>query len=221
MGLRAVVLGATGLVGSQLVRQLVQDPEYGKVTALVRRPMGWSHSVLEEIITDFDKLDEYQGAFSADVVYCCLGTTIKTAGSKAAFRLVDLDYPLAAAQLAKQAGVRTYAVISSLGADGSSPFFYSRVKGEMERRLDEMGFPSLYIVRPSLLLGDRTENRPGERAASAVSRTLPFLFSGPFRKYKPVEAGVVAAAMRGAVQRGEPGIRIYPSAELSALAQNT
>lgn len=214
----AVVLGATGMVGTQLVRQLAQDPQYGRVTALVRRPLPSPHPEVEQVIADWDRLEEYGHVFQADVVYCCLGTTIKTAGSQQAFRRVDLDYPLAAARLAKQAGAAAFAVISSLGADVKSPFFYSRVKGEMERRLEELGLPSLYILRPSLLLGQRTENRPGEQAAAVISRAMPFIYSGPFRKYKPVEADVVAAAMRGAVRQGESGVRIYPSAELSDLA---
>lgn len=214
----AVVLGATGMVGTQLVRQLAEDPQYGTVTALVRRPLPSPHPEVEQVIADWDRLEEYSQVFQADVVYCCLGTTIKTAGSRQAFRRVDLDYPLAAARLAKQSGVPVFAVISSLGADVNSPFFYSRVKGEMERRLGELGLPSLYILRPSLLLGQRTENRPGEQAAAAISRVMPFLYSGPFRKYKPVEADVVAAAMRGAVRQGESGVRIYPSAEFPDLA---
>lgn len=214
----AVVLGATGMVGTQLVRQLAEDPHYSRVTALIRRPLPTPRPGVEEIITDLDRLEEYRQVFDADAVYCCLGTTIKTAGSKEAFRRVDLDYPLAAAQLAKQFGVRAFAVISSLGASETSPFFYSRVKGEMERKLGELGLPSLYIFRPSLLTGQRTEKRPGEQAAAAVSRVMPFLYSGPLRQYKPVEADVVAAAMRGAVKQGEPGIRMYPSAELPGLA---
>ncbi len=214
----AVVLGATGMVGTQLVRQLAEDPQYGRVTALVRRPLSTPHPEVGQVIADLDRLEEYSQVFQADVVYCCLGTTIKTAGSQQAFRRVDLDYPVAAARLAKQSGVPAFAVISSLGADVKSPFFYSRVKGEMEHRLGELGLPSLYILRPSLLLGQRTENRPGEQAAAAISRVMPFLYSGPFRKYKPVEADVVAAAMRGAVRQGESGVRIYPSAELPDLA---
>ncbi|MDF2934880.1 MAG: putative nucleoside-diphosphate sugar epimerase [Paenibacillaceae bacterium] len=214
----ALILGATGMVGTQLVRQLAEDPDYGRVTALVRRPLPAPHPGVEEVTVDWDKLEEHSHVFSADAVFCCLGTTIKIAGTKEAFRRVDLEYPLTAGRLAKQSGTRAFAIISSLGADEGSPFFYTRVKGEMERRLGELGLPALYILRPSLLTGQRTENRPGEQAAAAISRTMPFLYSGPFRKYKPVEADVVAAAMRGAVKQGEAGIRVYPSAELPGLA---
>ncbi len=218
MNKHAVVLGATGMVGTQLVRQLAEDPQYGRVTALVRRPLSSAYPKVKQVIADMDKLEAYGQDFDADAVFCCLGTTIKTAGSQEAFRRVDLDYPLTAGRLAKQAGVPVFAVISSLGADVGSPFFYSRVKGEMERRLGELGLPSLYIFRPSLLIGQRSEKRPGEQAAAAISRAMPFLYSGPFRKYKPVEADVVAAAMRGAVRQGESGLRIYPSAALPDLA---
>lgn len=214
----AVVLGATGMVGTQLVRQLAEDPQYGSVTALVRRPLPSPHPGVEQVMADMDRLEVYGPVFEADAVFCCLGTTIKTAGSQQAFRRVDLDYPLAAARLAKQAGVPAFAVISSLGADVKSPFFYSRVKGEMESGLEELELSSLSVLRPSLLIGQRSESRPGEQAAAAISRAMPFLYSGPFRKYKPVEAEVVAAAMRGAVRQGASGVRIYPSAELPELA---
>jgi uncharacterized protein YbjT (DUF2867 family) len=214
---RALVLGATGLVGKELVKQLVEDPDYAGVTAIVRKPLSFSHPKLKEVLANFDKLELQAAEFHVDAVYCCLGTTIKVAGSKEAFKRVDLDYPVHAAQLARSAGVRHFAVISSTGADEGSMFFYTRVKGELERILQETGLPSLHIFRPSLLLGDRNEKRAGEGAAAAISCALPFIWSGPLRKYKPVEASTVAAAMRAAVRQDKPGVCIYQSSQLFGL----
>jgi uncharacterized protein YbjT (DUF2867 family) len=214
----ALVLGASGLVGTALVTQLLEDQDYGRVTALVRKPMSLSHPKLKQITADYERLESYREAFEADTVYCCLGTTMKTAGSKEAFRRVDLDYPVKAAQLAQAAGVRHFSVISAMGARENSMYFYNRVKGEMERRLRETGLPSLYIFRPSLLLGDRQEHRTGEAAAALLSRKLPFLWAGPLRKYKPVEARTVAAAMRAATRLGAPGAHIFENKDLPGLA---
>lgn len=179
MGKQALVLGATGMVGTELVKQLAEDRDYDRIKVLVRKPMSFNHPKLEQIKADYDKLGAYTDAFKVDAVYCCLGTTMKTAGSKAAFRRVDLDYPVEAARLAREAGVRLFAVVSALGADEGSMFFYNRVKGEMERLLRESGLPSLYIFRPSLLLGNRQERRTGEAASVKLSRSLPFLWAGP------------------------------------------
>lgn len=218
MGKRALVMGGSGLVGSQLLRQLAADPEYEHITALVRKPLETELPKTEQVVTDWSKLHEMKEWFAVDAVYCCLGTTIKTAGSKEAFRQVDLVYPLIAAELAMGAGARQYAVISSTGADAGSRLFYTRTKGELEQALQKLGFPSLHIVRPSLLMGERREHRTGEKAATVISRMLPFIWSGPLSKYKPVEASVVAGAMREAVHREQPGIHIYESAQLPLLA---
>lgn len=217
-GKQALVLGATGLVGTELVKQLAEDADYASVTVLVRKPMAFRHPKVKEILTDYEKLETYREAFRTDAVYCCLGTTIKTAGSKTAFRRVDLDYPVQAAGLAREEGVRWFAVISALGASESSLYFYNRTKGEMERRLRDTGLPSLYLFRPSLLLGDRKEQRTVESAAAALSRALPFLWAGPMRRYKPVQAAAVAAAMRAAVREGPAGTHIYENRELPGLA---
>lgn len=219
MDKRALVIGATGLVGKELVGQLLEDPAYRSVAVIVRRELSFRHPDLQVVLVeDLGQMGDRPQAFAADAVFCCLGTTIKTAGSREAFRQVDLDYPVLAARLALQAGARQFAVISSMGASEGSPIFYSRVKGELERRLRELGLPALHIVRPSLLLGHREEKRRGEIAAAAVSRALPFIWTGPLRKYRPIQAAEVAAAMREAVRLGHAGANIYESAELARLA---
>lgn len=221
-GKRALVIGATGLVGTELVRQLVEDPVYGGITTLTRRLLPLENPKLRQVQADFASLDRYGEEFEGiDAVFCCLGTTMRTAGSKEAFRRVDLEYPVETVHLARRAGVRQFAVISAMGASESSLFFYNRVKGEMERMVQEAGLPAVYVFRPSLLMGDRQEHRPGEAAAERISSALPFLWSGPLRKYKPVHVRTVAAAMRAAVRKGARGVHVYENLQLEDLADST
>ncbi|GIP40018.1 oxidoreductase [Paenibacillus sp. J31TS4] len=215
---QALLLGASGLVGRQLLEQLLHDPAYTAVVILVRRPLGLSHPKLTERIVSFDRLSEATDAFRTDTVFCCLGTTIKQAGSQEAFDRVDRLYPLEAGQLALAAGVRRFVIVTAMGADTRSRFFYSRVKGRLEEELGALGFPSLHLIRPSLLLGQREEFRTGERAAAAVSRALPFVWKGPLAKYRPVPANVVGAAMRAAALLEAEGVQVHESDALFRLA---
>ncbi|WP_040952124.1 oxidoreductase [Gorillibacterium massiliense] len=215
----ALLLGASGLVGNHLLQALLADEDYGKVAVLVRRPLAISHPRLTVVETDFDNLDSASEYFAVDDVFCCLGTTIKKAGSQIAFSKVDLEYPLAAARLAAWQDVRSFHAVSSLGADAKSRIFYSRTKGLMEAGLKQSGIPSVHIYRPSLLLGKRKEHRPGEETAAVVSRRLPFLFSGPFRAYKPIPAETVAKAMLAGAQDPEIGFHTHPSKELFQMAE--
>src|SRR5690606_24320068 len=141
----------------------------------------------EQIKTDYYRLEEYADHFKVDDVFCCLGTTIKKAGSQNAFRRVDYDYPVALGKLAKSAGAKRFLVISAMGADARSNIFYSRVKGQMEEALKKMEFPALHIFQPSLLLGKRDEFRLGEKAASVLAPAISPLLRGKMKKYKPIE----------------------------------
>ncbi|MFZ5816068.1 MAG: oxidoreductase [Bacillota bacterium] len=203
---RALVLGATGLVGGEVVRLLLEQPEYERVVVLVRRGLGWSHPRLEQRVVEFDRLAEQREAFAVDDLYCCLGTTIRKAGSQAAFRRVDYEYPLTAARLAKEAGVQRYLLVSSMGADPNSAIFYSRVKGEMEQAIAAVGLPSLLIFRPSLLLGERQEVRPAERVAAVIMRAMGPLMVGPLARYRAVEGRTVARAMIRVALEGPTGV---------------
>ncbi|MCL6458816.1 MAG: oxidoreductase [Gorillibacterium sp.] len=192
----AVLLGASGLVGSSLLKLLLQDNSYIQVTVIVRRPLSFTHDNLNVIVeADFDRLQEYSAVFAADDIFCCLGTTIGEAGSQAAFSRVDLDYPATAARLASQAGARSFHAISSLGANAKSRAFYPRVKGLMEASVASCGLPRVSIYRPSLLLGERTNIRFGEKVATKIFQMLPFLFSGPLARYRPIPGETVAKAM--------------------------
>lgn len=220
-GKSALLVGATGLVGSEVVKILLHSTKYQSVTVLTRRLLPLKHPKLEQIITDFDQLDQYKQHVRVDDVYCCLGTTIKTAGSQEAFKKVDFTYPLELAQLTKTAGAQNFFIITAMGADPNSKVFYNRVKGEVEAELKKIGFATLHIFRPSLLLGERKEFRLGEKIGVILSPVLSFLMVGSFKKYKPIHAKDVAMAMYQASQRTESGSFTHESDEIYRLATVT
>jgi uncharacterized protein YbjT (DUF2867 family) len=215
-GRSALLLGATGLVGSQCLDLLLGDDTYSTVRVLARRPLARNHPRLDFHRVDFDRLDDHAPLFRVDDLFCALGTTIAVAGSEAAFRRVDLEYPVRAAELAAEGGAQQLLVVSALGADPTSRIFYNRVKGEMEAAVKRLPYRAVWILRPSLLLGERTEKR-GERIAAALARPLTPLMAGPLRRYRPVEARDVARAMlRLAKSEGTGGV--VESEEIASLA---
>ena len=211
----ALLAGATGLIGRELARQWAGP---GMLHLLVRRPIepsGASPRAQRVHVVDFTALPPLP---QADEAYCCLGTTIKVAGSQAAFRAVDFDAVLAFARAAQRAGVQRFAVVSALGASPRAAAFYNRVKGEMEAALSGLGFASLVIVRPSLLAGDRAAlgqpARTGERLALALTAPLAPLIP---KAWRPIDAATVARAMQRALAEARPGMRVVESAELQEL----
>lgn len=209
-----LLVGVTGLVGQSVLAQALVDPRVAEVIALTRRPLNVpspSRVRLRNPVVDFDALPDAAEVWAADSVICTLGTTRKQAGSEAAFRKVDFDYPLAVARRARQAGAQAYALNSSLGADPRSRVFYSRTKGELEEALRSCGYPSLTFVRPGLLGGQRAEFRLGERIASFVLRlTRPIV---P-RRYREVPAERVARALLEAALNPANGVHILESEHL-------
>jgi len=213
---RAVVAGASGLIGSALLPLLCADAATSEVHALVRRPLVGLDPRAEQHVIDYTAL---AGALPAcDDAYCCLGTTIAVAGSQAAFRAVDFDAVLAFARAARAAGATRLTVVSALGASTASTVFYSRVKGEMEAAIATLGFDVVVIARPSLLAGDRAalgqKTRIGERIGLWL--TAPFGALVP-RSVRPIAAGRVAAAMIAALRQARPGVRIVLSGEMQTL----
>jgi len=206
----AWVIGATGLVGRETVISLANEPSITKVVAFTRRPLDITHSKLETRILDFEHIEDELRGLSADVAACCLGTTIKVAGSQERFRHVDYDYPLAFARAAKSAGVRHLAVVTALGSSTRSMAFYSRVKGEVERDVAKLGLPAVSYLRPSLLLGERPEHRLGETLAAPFSKLLPL-------RYRGIEAKCVARAMTKLLTSEASGVRVVLSDELQKL----
>jgi uncharacterized protein YbjT (DUF2867 family) len=229
-----LLAGATGLVGGHALRLAMADPRFDRVVVLTRRPLPDSvtgkavdeagiemGSGLDVRIVDFDALDQAAAGMPVDAVACALGTTIKKAGSREAFRKVDRDYPVRLAELAARAGADRFILVSSAGANPRSRFFYSRVKGETEEAVAELGIPGVSILRPSLLLGDRDESRPGEEWAKRLS----FLFPPGHRAVhaRDVARALLDEAVRPGVPRdrtpGKTEIRILENRDIRALRQ--
>lgn len=215
----AVVLGATGLVGRALTEDLLNG-DWDEVRVLVRRPLQLQHRKLTQIQTDWEQLEQYKEHFTgANAVFCCLGTTIKKAGSQKQFERVDLDYPLAAAAIAKACGVKQFLAVSSMGANSKSRNFYSRTKGRAEDGLIAAGFHGLHLFRPSLLLGERDEFRLGERAASVLMKGLDFAMVGKAAQYRAIPAATVARAMMNIALADTGGLHIYPNEVIHVIGK--
>ena len=212
----ALVAGASGLVGGHLLDALLEDPVYREVHSLGRRPLPRQHPKLVQHTVDFARL-EGEALPPAQDAFCCLGTTLKRAGSQEAFRAVDHDAVLAFARAAKKAGVQRFLVVTALGAHPRSRVFYNRVKGEVQEDLKALGFDSLVLLQPSLLLGERAESRPGERAAIVASRVLAPLLR-PLAS-RPIEARTVARAMVALAHGAPRGVKVAPSGELQELGR--
>lgn len=217
-GRTALLLGATGLVGGHCLDLLLEEPAYREIRSIGRRPVEREHPRLVQTITELDRLEEHAELFAVDDVFCCLGTTIRSAGSREAFRRVDVEYPATAARLAATAGADRFLVVSALGADAESRVFYNRAKGEMETIVRRHPFQAVWILRPSLLLGDRQEERLGERLGALLARPLEPLLRGPLRRYRPIAARSVAIAMlRLALDEDTGGV--VESDEIARLAE--
>ena len=211
----ALLAGASGLIGREVLRQWTGP---GTLHCLVRKPQAAAPRTQVQVrVVDYAALPQLPAAASA---ICCLGTTIKTAGSQAAFRAVDFDAVIAFAQAARRAGVKRFAVVSALGANAKSGNFYSRVKGEMEARLATLGFETLVIARPSLLAGDRASLgqplRRGELWTLALTKPLAALIPAAWR---PIEAATVARAMLRGLNEGQPGIHVLSSGRMQVLGK--
>ena len=205
-------VGATGLVGRLVLARLLESPQVARVVAPTRRSLGITHPRLHNPVVDFDALPEDADWWAVDAVICTLGTTIADAGSQAAFRRVDHDYPLQVARLARRHGARGYALNSAMGASARSSIFYNRVKGELEDALAALDYPSLVLVRPGLIDGERQRPRAGEGRALAVSRLLRPLLPG---KWRPSRAMRIADALVDAALQGMPGRHVVEAAELA------
>lgn len=214
----ALVLGASGLVGNELVKILIQQKNYEKIHLLVRKPLEIKNSSCEMHVVDFDQLHKHHELFQVTDIFCCLGTTIKKAKSKEAFRKVDFEYPVKAAQLASVSGVEKFLIITAMGSNSKSRVFYNQVKGEVEEAIGKFSLPSVHIFRPSLLLGNRAEFRLGEKMAEKASIFLNTLMVGPLRPYKAIQAKNVAAAMAAVAGMDTSGVNIYPSDNIATIA---
>ncbi|MBB6612336.1 oxidoreductase [Pontibacter sp. Tf4] len=216
----ALIVGASGLVGGHCLRLLLASDRYSQVISIGRRDLPLIHPKLDQKVIDFDNLKKYAPELVADDVFCCLGTTIKKAGSKENFYKVDHTYVVELARLTAAKHAAQFLVVSAMGADAGSMIFYNKVKGEMERDVQEFGFRGVHIFRPSLLLGDREEERTGEELASKIMKPLSSLMVGPLRRYKPIPGEDVAKAMLYAAEQNRGGTQIYPSDKIAEMAAN-
>ncbi len=214
----ALLFGASGLVGNQCLKILLASPAYKKVKIFGRKELDFDNEKLEQHIIDFNKLEDYRDLIKGDDLFCCLGTTMKKAGNKEAFKKVDFTYSFQIAKIAEEQGINQCLLVSSVGADADSVFFYNQIKGELEDAVRKMNFWATHIFRPSVLLGERNENRWGEQLAGRLAKGFDFLTGGLLTKYSPVEAEVVAKAMVVAAQGFESGLQIYPSHVLEKIA---
>lgn len=213
----ALILGATGLVGSRCLNFLLEEGGYSHVYSLARRPLNLKHEKLTEYIIDFNKLGQYLDKFNVDAVFCCLGTTIRAAGSRENFKEVDYAYPLKAGQLSLKTGVKSFAIITAVGADRNSKIFYNRVKGEIETELIALDLNNLLIFRPSMLVGKREQFRPGEKISSMVMILLNPILSGKLKKYRSINADAVAGAMLAETKKNLTGLHIYESDKINEI----
>ncbi len=215
----ALVAGATGLVGGALIKTLLEAPDYARVYALTRRPFGKEHPRLANRVVVFGRMAEQLKGLTAHDAYCCIGTTMAQAGTQEAFREVDLDAVLLFAQAARALQVSRFVVVSSVGADAHSGKFYLRTKGEMEQALTAVGFPSVDILQPSLLLGPRSQLRPLELAGRILAPLVNPLLTGPREAWRAIPAETVARGMLGACRRGARGVYRYTHAAIRQLAE--
>ncbi|MGD1893937.1 MAG: oxidoreductase [Cyclobacteriaceae bacterium] len=214
----ALVAGATGLIGSELLQQLIHGRYYQSISILSRREVDTSSKRVETIITDYDKLSEKDIPQGVDDVFCCLGTTMKKAGSKEAFRQVDYDYSLKIAEIAKKKGASQYLLVSAMGADTSSSIFYNQVKGDIEQAIAQLKFPAFHIFRPSVLMGKRNETRVGEKVAQVLMTGISPVMIGGLRKYRPISGKDVASAMLRIAKKELEGRYIFESDKIQTLA---
>jgi uncharacterized protein YbjT (DUF2867 family) len=201
----AIIIGATGLIGSTLVKQLLDNPNYTKVVLLLRKPLNISHSKLVQEVIDFDKLDASK--IVGDDLFCAMGTTLAKAGSNEAQYKIDCTYPYEIGKIARANGVKQYILVSAVGANFDSSNFYLRTKGDLEKKIESLGFHNFVSVRPSMLLGDREESRKIEKVATVFSNILSPLLFGSLRKYHGVEAADVAKAMQRFANQGLSGVK--------------
>jgi len=218
MSYRVILVGASGLIGSNLLSELIQSEEISEVLLLVRKSTGISNPKVKELILKFDELNTYSSEIQGDIIYSCLGTTRRETPDSKLYRKVDLEYPLNLAKLGVKNGVSQFHIISSLGADPESSSSYLKLKGELEQELKKLNIPSLHIYQPSFLIGDRKENRLSDKIMKPISRLIDPLLIGPLKKYRSIKAANVAKVMLSQSIKDLKGTFIYPSIQIQELA---
>jgi uncharacterized protein YbjT (DUF2867 family) len=214
----AIVIGGSGLVGKQLIYQLLNDAHYQKVIALTRKDLVLAHSKLEQLIVDFDQLSDIQHQLLADDVFCCIGTTKAKTPNEANYTRIDHGIPLEIAKYAKANGATQFVLVSAMGANEKSMVFYSRLKAKVETDLAAIGFDALQIIRPALLMGARTEFRLFEKIFQWLFKPLNLLMIGPLKAYKGIAAITVAKAMLNIALQKPLGVHVWTNDQLFGQA---
>ncbi|MGZ5245962.1 MAG: NAD(P)H-binding protein [Flavitalea sp.] len=214
--MEGVIIGASGLIGSELVKALLADPAFTHVRLLVRKIQPIEHPRLEQLITDFSNMQDFKDKIgNGDVIFCCIGTTMKNVkGNKELYYSIDHDIPIHAANFGYNHGFTQFAMVSSVGAKKGARNFYLHLKGTTEEDLKKFSFQAVHIFRPSMLLGERTEKRTAEKIAQKLMKSVKAFIPS---KYKPVEAREVANAMKEAVKRPRSGTHLYHYREIMEL----
>lgn len=210
----AIILGASGLTGSELLNKLLEDKRYKNVKVFGRRKLEINHSKLEQFTGNLFELEEFSNKFTGDEVFCCIGTTAKKTPDKTEYKAIDFGIPVQAAKLSKKNNIPFFSVVSAMGANKKSNIFYNKTKGEMEEGVMAQHIPFTYILRPSLILGKRNEKRLIESWAMILFEKLSFLFVGPFKKYRPNPAENIARTMWQIAQK-RPSSRIILAEEIN------
>lgn len=213
----AILLGATGLTGGILLQKLLNDPRYGKIILFSRASVKIENNKIEEHLMDLFQLENYKEQFIADQVFCCIGTTKNRTPNQETYRRIDYGIPVTAAKLCKENGIATFAVISALGANPNSGMFYNKIKGEMERDVLAQKIKNTYIFQPSLIAGDREENRVFENLAKQAMKILNYALIGSLKKYRSIHPETIATAMLVVANKGYEK-NIIESEEIKKIA---
>ncbi len=215
---KAVIAGSSGLVGSNLLQLLLRSDQYSSVTSFVRKASGMQHPRLKEIVLDFNTLREYSAEFNADVVFSCLGTTKAKTPDKVMYRKIEQGFPLEMSRLALAGGALQMHYISAIGASPTSIVPYLRFKGQAESSLGRTGLPSVYLYRPSLITGQRKENRPAEKLAEGMMSLVNPLLQGGLARYRSIEAAHIARAMYACSLKPAKGIHVLHADDIQRLS---
>jgi len=215
---KAIILGASGLIGSTLLDILLTEPEYTEVFILVRKEIALTHKKLTQIVVDFDKLDSYADEITGHAIFCCLGTTQKNTPNKNTYRKIDHDYPVKTAQIGAKNGVEQFHIVTALGANAYSSIDYAKLKGETEEDVKKSGLKNIFIYQPSMITGDRKEKRPLEKVITVIMRVINPLLIGNLKKYRSIPAKTIALAMFKQSLTNNEGIFVYPSDKIKEIA---
>lgn len=217
MAYKAIIAGASGLIGSNLVKILLEAPQYAEVLMLVRKELPIQHKKLVQLVINFDELDKHAEAIKGHAIFSCLGTTKSQTPDKDQYRKIDHDYPLQLAQLAKQNGVEQFHVVTAIGANKNSSTFYLKLKGELEDELQKLGLKTLYIYQPSMLMGERDRNHWAEKLATGLFKVIDPLLVGSLKKYRSIKGSIVAHAMFKKSLESATGTFIYTSDKIHTI----